>query len=124
MLESVLSARRSSPKAEDGDGDDDSKTRKHVSLPVRVTKIVGGSLRAGSVIQCVVLALVMFSLGFFLSRSRNFACIGQREMLPRLAVFENMDGLASDFGSLGVPWCEFSFSTSNFCVFCIIMPQI
>lgn len=106
MLESVLSARRSSPKAEDGDGDDESKTRKHVSLPARLTKFVSGSVRAGSVAQYIVLSVVMFFLGSFLSRSRSFVCVGPNETLPRLAVFENVEGLASEFGSLGVPWCK------------------
>ncbi|CAA6671618.1 unnamed protein product [Spirodela intermedia] len=106
MLESVLSARRSSPKAEDGDGDDESKTRKHVSLPARFAKFVSGSVRAGSVAQYIVLSVVMLFLGSVLSRSRSFVCVGPNETLPRLAVFENIEGLASEFGSLGVPWCR------------------
>ncbi|MQM04139.1 hypothetical protein Taro_036931 [Colocasia esculenta] len=104
MQESVLSSRRSPPNPEEEDGDDESKTRKHGSLADRLSKHLGASNRAVALIVSLLLLLLL--LGSLLSRSRSFVCVSPYETLPRMALFGSMEGLASDFGSLGVPWCK------------------
>ncbi|MQM02902.1 hypothetical protein Taro_035670 [Colocasia esculenta] len=104
MLERVLSARRS-PRGPEEDGDDESKTRKHASLAARAAKCAAGGGTAAFLTQCLAISLLLL-LGSLFYRFGSLACEPQYESRPRLALFEDTDGQASDFGSLGVPWCK------------------
>ncbi|KAG1346665.1 UDP-glucose 4-epimerase [Cocos nucifera] len=107
MQESVLSARRSPPFPEEEDGDDESKTRKQASFAARISKharLVSGS-------HCLVVSLSLLLLlvvaCFLFSRSRPVICVSGYDSIARNALFgANLEGLATDFGSLGVPWCR------------------
>lgn len=116
MQESVLSARRAPPCPEEEDGDDESKTRKHASFAARISK----HARFGSSSYCLVVSLSVLLLlvvaCFLFSRSRPVICVPPYDSIARNALFgANLEGLASDFGSLGVPWCKpFKSSLSVF----------
>ncbi|XP_010917582.1 uncharacterized protein [Elaeis guineensis] len=107
MQESVLSARRSPPCPEEEDGDDESKIRKHASFASRISK----NARLGSGSHCLVVSLSLLLLlvvaCFLFSRSRPVICVSAHDSIARNALFgANLEGLATDFGSLGVPWCR------------------
>lgn len=109
MQESVLSARRPSPCPEEEDVDDESKTRKHASFAARISK--HARLGSGSGSHCLVVSLSLLLLllvaCFLFSRSRPVICVSAHDSIARNALFgANLEGLATDFGSLGVPWCK------------------
>ncbi|XP_010924570.3 uncharacterized protein [Elaeis guineensis] len=107
MQESMLSARRSPPSQEEDDGDDESKIRKHAFLAARISM----HARLASASHCLAVSLSLLLLllvaSFFLSRSRPVICVPAYDSIARTTLFEaSLEGLASDFGSLGVPWCR------------------
>lgn len=104
MLERVLSLRRAAQHSEEGDDDDDeSKTRKHVSFTVRATNHLA---RTGYLWPCLALCLLLLLIPSLILHSRNFVCVSSySDPLSRIG-FLNFDGLESDFGYLGVPWCR------------------
>ncbi|KAI3416924.1 uncharacterized protein J3R85_014910 [Psidium guajava] len=118
MLERVLSMRRPSPHTDDGesggDGDaaslsaDESKTKKqnHVSILVaRITNLA--KLNHVCPWPCVLICLlVLFLIPSAIRHSRNIVCISDPYDPVSRARFFGFDGLESDFGSLGVPWCR------------------
>lgn len=115
MPESVLSARRSPPSQEEDDGDDESKTRKHASLAARIS--MHGRLDSASHCLAVSLSLLLLLLvaSFLVSRSRPVICGPAYDSIARTTLFESgLERLASDFGSLGVPWCKSFKSACSF----------
>ncbi|CAF2078457.1 BnaC01g44350D [Brassica napus] len=57
---------------------------------------------------CLVIALLFLALLFLISfafRSTSFVCISRFDPVARIGFF-GLDGLESDFGALGVPWCR------------------
>lgn len=109
MLERVLSLRRAAQHSEEGDDDDDeSKTRKHVSFTVRATNHLA---RTGYLWPCLALCLLLLLIPSLILHSRNFVCVSSSYSDPLSRIgFLNFDGLESDFGYLGVPWCKFPVS--------------
>lgn len=105
MLERVLSLRRAVQHSEEGDDDDDeSKTRKHVSFTVRATNHLA---RTGYLWPCLALCLLLLLIPSLILHSRNFVCVSSSYSDPLSRIgFLNFDGLESDFGYLGVPWCR------------------
>ncbi|KAH7651743.1 hypothetical protein IHE45_20G077500 [Dioscorea alata] len=120
MLESTLSARRAPPGAEENDGDDESKTRKHAPLHSRLNMLLSPRLgpftaaTTASPSPCLAFAfavplLVCFAFVYaYFSRPSTCACVSTHDSLSRIAFLGggSLEGLASDFGSLGVPWCR------------------
>ncbi|XP_038985006.1 uncharacterized protein LOC103702544 isoform X2 [Phoenix dactylifera] len=91
-----------------GGGDDDdvdeSKTRKRASLAARLARNV-------STRRCLISAflfLLFFHLAKFISHSPHRFCASPSfESVPRTtSSVDSIDGLASEFGFLGVPWCR------------------
>ncbi|XP_019198877.1 PREDICTED: uncharacterized protein LOC109192617 [Ipomoea nil] len=108
MLERVLSSRRAGgPVNEDGDDDstgDESKTRKHTFTPMRFINYL---TRTGHIWPCLLIGLVVVVITSFIVHTRDLVCISasSADHTSRLRFF-GFDGLESDFGSLGVPWCR------------------
>lgn len=113
-LERAVSSRRAPHHSGDFDDDDDhdvSKTKKNrFSLFTHRLSIY--FTRIGPIWACLALVglilLMISSLIFF--HSRRFVCVSSYDPVSRSGFF-GMDGLDSDFGSLGVPWCKFSCSS-------------
>lgn len=112
-LERALSVRRS-PHANDDAGiledggdetGDESKTRKHISITLRVTNYL---TRTGYLWPILVVGLVIVIILSVIINSHDLVCISASysDHISRLRFF-GFDGLESDFGSLGVPWCKF-----------------
>ncbi|CAK9174570.1 unnamed protein product [Ilex paraguariensis] len=105
MLERVLSARRTAQVGEEGDEDDESKTRKQVLLAMRATNHL---TRTGYLLPCLVLGLVVIVVSSLIIHSRDLVCISSPsafDPVSRMRFF-GFDSLESHFGSLGVPWCK------------------
>lgn len=116
MQENILSARatRLQPSSEDGDdGDDESKTKKttgsiirHLSNHIVMSKTGGGGATWHVVTFVAVFLLFVFGSIFLYLRYRSdLVCVNPSDPYLRLNFF-GIDGLNSDFGSLGVPWCR------------------
>lgn len=118
MLERVLSSRRSAshPDAENDDvAADDSKTKKHLPISFFTTRITNYLTRSGPVWPCfLLLALVLLLIFSLIFNSRRFVCISPYDPVSRTGFF-GFDGLESDFGSLGVPWCKYIRVGSHLC---------
>ncbi|CAL9071713.1 unnamed protein product [Musa textilis] len=116
-LERALSSRRSPPHPADDEGDggpfdDESKTKKHASLAARIVSLIrlsrssSGHCPAAHVIIVILLVLATVAVLLF-SRRRPVVCVSPYDSAARNALFgADLVGLASDFGSLGVPWCR------------------
>ncbi|KAK3027074.1 hypothetical protein RJ639_040906 [Escallonia herrerae] len=106
MLERVLSLRRGTPSDDDGAaGGDESKTRKHASFAIRATNYMA---RTGYLWPCLILALVLLVIFSVIIHTRDLVCVSSVSSFDpasRLR-FLGFDGLDSDFGSLGIPWCR------------------
>ncbi|KAG8379977.1 hypothetical protein BUALT_Bualt07G0145700 [Buddleja alternifolia] len=115
MLERALSIRRPPHAAEDvgateddggggGEIGDESKTRKHVSVAMRVTNYL---IRTGYLWPILVIGLIIVIISSVIIHSRDLVCISasSSDYISRLRFF-GFDSLESDFGSLGVPWCR------------------
>ncbi|KAL9350723.1 hypothetical protein Peur_057978 [Populus x canadensis] len=108
MLDRVLSSRRVTSHLDDSDTDasaDDSKTKKQ-NLSLLASNYLSRLSHlcfcpTACLLLCLLLAIVLItSLAF---HSRSFVCVSD----PGSRVgFFGLDGLESDFGSLGVPWCR------------------
>jgi hypothetical protein len=108
MLDRVLSSRRVTSHLDDAETDasaDDSKTKKQ-NLSLLASNYVSRVSHfcicpTACLLICLLLAVILItSLAF---HSRSFVCVsdpGSR------AGFFGLEGLESDFGSLGVPWCK------------------
>lgn len=131
MLERALSTRRPAQFTDDGgtaaddeaneETGDESKTRKHISIAMRVTNYL---TRTGYLCPILIFGLVIIIISSLVFRSRDLVCISasSSDHISRLRFF-GFDGLESDFGSLGVPWCKslanFSFVVVVF--FCLLV---
>ncbi|CAH9122802.1 unnamed protein product [Cuscuta epithymum] len=108
MLDRVLSSRRAvglmNDDGEGGDGGDESKTRKHTFVPMRLINYL---TRTGYIWPCLLIALIVVVITSFILRTRDLVCISasSSDRISRLQFF-GFDGLETDFGSLGVPWCR------------------
>ncbi|CAA0826922.1 Unknown protein [Striga hermonthica] len=113
MLERVLSPRRPPHasedvgKAEDNGGDeagDESKTRKHIPAAVWISNYL---TRNGYLWPIILIGLIVIAISSAIIHSRDLVCISasSADHISRLKFF-GFDGLESDFGSLGVPWCR------------------
>ncbi|CAN4088957.1 unnamed protein product [Withania somnifera] len=102
MLERVLSSRRGAPVNDDGD--DESKTRKHIYIGTRITNYL---IRNGHLWPCLLIGLVIVLVTSFIYHTSDLVCISasSSDHISRLRFF-GFDGLETDFGSLGVPWCR------------------
>ncbi|KAG6492156.1 hypothetical protein ZIOFF_047106 [Zingiber officinale] len=117
MQETMLSSRRSPTHPEEdgqegGDGsfDDESKTRKSASFGARAFVHARSALSG----QCATVSIFLFFLvsvaSLLFSRSRHVLCVSPYDPSTRALLFgAALDGLASDFGSLGVPWYPTKF---------------
>lgn len=110
MLERAISIRRP-PYAADGfanhAGDetgDESKTRKHSSIAIRLTNYL---IRSGYFWPVIAVAIVLIIVTSVFIHSRDLVCISvsSADHTSRLRFF-GFDGLETDFGALGVPWCK------------------
>ncbi|KAJ9559648.1 hypothetical protein OSB04_004808 [Centaurea solstitialis] len=110
MLERMMSMRRGA-HMEDDEGDeegigDESKTKKHLSIATRITNYF---TRTGYLCPIIILtAIAIFTISSFFVTSRDLLCVSSVSSFDRLSRsrFFGLDGLESDFGSLGVPWCR------------------
>ncbi|CAH9088555.1 unnamed protein product [Cuscuta europaea] len=106
MLDRVLSSRRTVGlmNDDDGNGGDESKTRKHTFVPMRLINYL---TRTGYIWPCLLIALIVVVITSFILRTRDLVCISasSSDHISRLQFF-GFDGLETDFGSLGVPWCR------------------
>ncbi|XP_039121105.1 uncharacterized protein LOC120257879 [Dioscorea cayenensis subsp. rotundata] len=111
MQETTLSARRGALSSEDDDGRDDSKTKK----PSRLTMDILAHLRRFSIsAPCLAVALPLLLVFIIavavLSRSRPHAeiLVTPLDSLPLVPLLpgNGLEGLAPNFGSLGVPLCR------------------
>ncbi|KAI8018249.1 hypothetical protein LOK49_LG04G02715 [Camellia lanceoleosa] len=103
MLERALSARRAaqfSGEGDEDDGDDESKTRKHISPLIRATNYF---TRTGYLYPCLILSISLLLVYSLIIHSRNLVCVS--DPISRFRFF-GYGELESDFGSLGVPWCR------------------
>ncbi|XP_028757294.1 uncharacterized protein LOC114716472 [Neltuma alba] len=116
LLDRALSARRGSTFSDDEDDGvtaspgDESKTKKHQHFFFHATNRASNYLsRTGSGAYCVfalAFLLILFLFSSFLFSSRGFVCISSSYSPVSRAGFFGFDGLESDFGALGVPWCR------------------
>ncbi|KAL7162489.1 hypothetical protein ACSBR2_042891 [Camellia fascicularis] len=104
MLERVHSVRRGAQFSGEGDDDnDESKTRKNISMAMRASNYLTRTTYLWPFIVLFLLLLFHFSL---IIHSRNFVCVSSSsDPLSRMRFFAVQDP-DSDFGSLGVPWCR------------------
>ncbi|GMY34319.1 hypothetical protein FCV25MIE_29561 [Fagus crenata] len=122
MLERVLSVRRvASPHSDStasaefendndeatADGDGSKKTKKHQQIRLATRAVANYFTRMGPIGLCLVFLFFAFiaTLFLLLFHSRPFVCVSSYDPVSRSGFF-GLDGLASDFGSLGVPWCR------------------
>lgn len=123
MLERALSSRRVNSHGDvDGDGDealngDDSKTKKQQNILFRFTNRASNYFSrtvsfCGQYLPCIAIALLLLLASSFLYTSRSFVCISSSSFYHPVsrAGFFGLDGLDSDFGTLGVPWCKSLFA--------------
>ncbi|GAB4842259.1 hypothetical protein Ancab_012229 [Ancistrocladus abbreviatus] len=109
VLERLHSMRRPTMLADDNDDADESKTKKNIPFTTRVSNFI---TRNGILWPCLTLTLLLVlftSTAVFYTRS--LVCVSSSsashltDSHSRFYFF-GFDGLDSDFGSLGVPWCR------------------
>ncbi|XP_022009974.1 uncharacterized protein LOC110909242 isoform X1 [Helianthus annuus] len=109
MLARVLSMRRGAHTEEEDELDehsqDDSKTRKHLSIATRITNYF---TRTGYLCPTIITAIIILIITSYFLQSRDLLCVSSISSFDRLSRtrFFGLDGLDSDFGALGVPWCR------------------
>ncbi|KAF3450720.1 hypothetical protein FNV43_RR06809 [Rhamnella rubrinervis] len=113
MLERVLSSRRGASHADEAANDDDeatadeSKTKKHLPISFFTTRATNYFTRMGPLWPCLgVLFLVLLLIFSLIFNSRSFVCVSPYNNSVSRSSYFGFDGLESDFGSLGVPWCR------------------
>lgn len=108
MLERVLSLRRSAQINEEGEEEGDESKTKHISLAMRATHFFTRTGTVGYLWPSLFMTLLLLSLVSLFIHSRDLVCVSSVssfDLHSRLRFF-GLDGLDSDFGSLGVPWCR------------------
>lgn len=115
------SRRGTSHSDDDGPTADDSKTKKYLPISLLVTRFTNYFTRFGSIFPCLValifLLVLIFSLIF---HSRSFVCFSPFNQVSRSGIF-GFDGLESDFGLLGVPWCKIFSILLICCKWCVFL---
>lgn len=134
LLDRALSARRGSTFSDDEDdavtaaADDESKTKKHQHFFFLATNRASHHLsRFGSGAYCVcalAFLFILFLFSSFLFSSRGFVCISSSYSPVSRAGFFGFDGLESDFGALGVPWCECHYASDLICLILAVLNVI
>ncbi|KAK8608439.1 hypothetical protein V6N13_023863 [Hibiscus sabdariffa] len=82
--------------------DDESKTKKpHVYLSATNYISRFGLVKS----PCLCLLFIVLALFSLVLNSRSFICVSSYDPISRVSLF-GLDGVDSDFGSLGVPWCR------------------
>ncbi|XP_031475897.1 uncharacterized protein LOC116247739 [Nymphaea colorata] len=79
----------------------DSPPKDRISAAARATKQIG---RIGFLGQCLILSLLLL-LGFLVIHSPRYICDSRPDAFSRQHLI-SIEGLDSDFGLLGVPWCR------------------
>ncbi|GMH14264.1 hypothetical protein Nepgr_016105 [Nepenthes gracilis] len=104
VLERMHSSRRSTVPTDDGDDDDESKTKKNVPFSTRASNFI---TRIGILWPCLTLTfLVVLFTSTAVIYHRGPVCVST-SLDPHSRVnYFGFDGLESDFGFLGVPWCR------------------
>ncbi|KAJ6850907.1 uncharacterized protein M6B38_262195 [Iris pallida] len=109
MQESTLSVRRPPPNPDESAGDDESKTKKGSSFNCLSMHAAARSASGGAAVLLLLLVAVLLVSFLLVSRSRSASCSSPFDSLgSRMSLFGGAY-LASDFGSLGVPWCRSKF---------------
>ncbi|KAI0496767.1 hypothetical protein KFK09_023091 [Dendrobium nobile] len=89
--------------------DDESKTRSHGPLGARLSRLLSFRIvqsRRSCSFQLALLLILVVAL-FIRHRLGRRECEARDDSISRMAIFSgSIDGLASDFGILGVPWCR------------------
>ncbi|KAJ6795506.1 Uncharacterized protein M6B38_225065 [Iris pallida] len=117
MQESVLSSRRSPPSPRSaaasaapsaGESEDESKRRKlPSSASFRLSSHHWRLLLPNPVVSLLLLLLVLLLLVLFLGPTGNSVCFPAGGSFSRVKLLGGpVDGFASEFGFLGVPWCR------------------
>ncbi|WRX27172.1 hypothetical protein QQP08_019659 [Theobroma cacao] len=85
---------------------DESKTKKQ-HLYLLATNYISrlGLVKSPCLCLSLCLLFVLFMLFSLMLNSRSFVCVSSYDPISRASFF-GLDGLDSDFGSLGVPWCR------------------
>nr|KJB56786.1 hypothetical protein B456_009G136000 [Gossypium raimondii] len=96
-----------SPDAESADLlADESKTKKpHLYVLASNYMSRLGLVKSPCLCLSLCLLLSVFILFSLMLNSRSFVCLSSYDPISRASFF-GLDGLDSDFGSLGVPWCR------------------
>ncbi|GAB4850222.1 hypothetical protein Ancab_029517 [Ancistrocladus abbreviatus] len=112
LLERMHSMRRGTVLSDDGEGGgggndegDESKTKKNIPFTTRASNFIS---RNGILWPCLTLTLLLVlftSTAVFYTRSLVCVSSSLPDSHSRFYFF-GFDGLDSDFGSLGVPWCR------------------
>ncbi|KAF5787810.1 hypothetical protein HanXRQr2_Chr10g0457031 [Helianthus annuus] len=111
MLARFLSMRRGAHMEEedklDEHSQDDSKTRKHLSIATRITSYF---TRTDYLCPVTIAAIIILIITSYFLQSRDLLCVSSVSSFDRLSRswFFCLDGIDSDFGALGVPWCKIS----------------
>uniref|UniRef100_A0A2P2IMF2 Uncharacterized protein n=1 Tax=Rhizophora mucronata TaxID=61149 RepID=A0A2P2IMF2_RHIMU len=116
MLDGVISSRRVALFSDDDDGtaisDTDESKNKRQSPYLMASNCLSRFSQfcclCPAPLACLLLCLILafVSLASLLFHSRSIACVSPASRVG----FFGLDGLDSDFGSLGVPWCKSCFS--------------
>ncbi|KAK2371391.1 DNA-directed RNA polymerase subunit beta [Trifolium repens] len=110
MLERTLSSRRGNSQSDaDAINFDESKTKKQQHILFRLTNRASTYIsRTPQCILCIAIALLLLLALSFFYTSRKFVCISSSSFYKPAsrAAFFGLDGLDSDFGTLGVPCCR------------------
>ncbi|KAL5729134.1 hypothetical protein ACHQM5_002125 [Ranunculus cassubicifolius] len=105
MLERVLSLRsRTAHHDDESNEDDESKTRKHQSFAMRATNQI---TKLGFIWPCLIF-LFLLLIAYISLHTRNLVCVSSNNSSSFYSRFNffGIDGLDSEFGLLGVPWCR------------------
>ncbi|XP_074312515.1 uncharacterized protein LOC141648005 [Silene latifolia] len=109
MLERVHSTRRPTLPGDDENNEegDESKTKKTIPITTRFLNFVSRNSLLWPFLALAFLAVVFFSSVVFYTRTLVCVGSGPSSFDPHSRFgFFGFDGLESDFGSLGVPWCR------------------
>lgn len=112
MSENALSLRRATHLDNDEEedshqGGDGSKSRKHFSIAIRISNYL---TRTGYICPIILLVIAILVICSLFLHSRDLICVSSIDSFDRIARtrFFGLEGLDSDFGALGVPWCKLS----------------